>query len=71
MTLPDSLADMKLVIWDLDETLWAGVLSEGPVERSTRREDLVWALARAGVVQSVASNNDRAPSELALRDCGV
>ena len=71
MTLPFPLTDVKAVIWDLDETLWAGVLSEGPVQRSTRREKLVWALARAGIVQSVASHNDRVPSESALRDCGV
>src|SRR5262245_22353689 len=32
---------VKLVVWDLDETLWTGTLTEGPVELSDDRADLL------------------------------
>ena len=36
-TKTTSTPPVKLVVWDLDETLWSGTLSEGPVESWTRR----------------------------------
>jgi FkbH-like protein len=56
--LAGPLRDIRLVIWDLDDTLWKGTLSEGSMERNPQREELVRALSRSGVVNSVASNND-------------
>ena len=50
---------IKCVVWDLDDTLWAGVQAEGdsPVPR---REVLtvIDALSKRGIVQSIASRND-------------
>ena len=50
--------DIKLVIWDLDETLWSGTLSEGAVDFSTRHKEVVLELSRRGIVNSICSKND-------------
>lgn len=52
-------ARIKCVIWDLDNTLWEGVLSEGG-GRSLRpgAREAVLELDRRGIVQSVSSKND-------------
>lgn len=49
---------LKCIIWDLDNTLWSGVLSEGDdifVTESTRQT--LEELDRRGLLQSVASRN--------------
>ena len=48
---------VKLVIWDLDETLWTGTLSEGPVEISPRRSYIDRELNKRGIMKSICSNN--------------
>lgn len=49
----------KLVIWDLDDTLWKGTLAEGDeVEVIDERVDLIKALNACGVVNSICSKND-------------
>jgi FkbH-like protein len=50
---------IKLVIWDLDDTLWSGTISEGPIEHITRNHDIVVALAQRGVISSICSMNDK------------
>jgi FkbH-like protein len=57
---------VKLVVWDLDDTLWDGTLSEGPVTLDPSRVELVRTLNRRGIVNSVCSKNDpdRARAEL-------
>lgn len=57
---------VKLVVWDLDDTLWSGTLSEGPVTIEPSRIELVRTLNRRGIVNSVCSKNDpdRARAEL-------
>ena len=52
---------IKCVIWDLDNTLWDGVLSEG--DAITIRPEalqLVRRLDAGGIVQSIASKNEHA-----------
>jgi FkbH-like protein len=51
-------APIKLVIWDLDETLWDGTLSEGQVVLDPSRAELVRELNRRGIVNSICSKND-------------
>jgi FkbH-like protein len=53
-------APVKLVIWDLDETLWTGTLSEGPVRLAPARAELVRELNRRGIMNSICSKNDHA-----------
>ena len=63
---------VKCVIWDLDNTLWEGTLSEGGAAalRPGARE-AVLELDRRGIVQSVSSKNDRAPALRRLRELGL
>ena len=60
---------VKLVVWDLDDTLWEGTLSEGRVTLPPSRAQLVRTLNRRGIVNSVCSKNDpsRARAELERR----
>jgi FkbH-like protein len=51
---------VKMVVWDLDGTLWDGTLSEGPVLLPPSRIDVVRTLTRRGIINSICSNNDEA-----------
>lgn len=49
----------KLIIWDLDETLWRGTLADGDdVTLYEDRAALIRALNARGVVSSICSKND-------------
>lgn len=64
----------KVLVWDLDETLWTGVLAEDGVEGVTPRPEaiaVVKALDARGVLQSVASKNDPAEAARALEAFGL
>ncbi len=51
--------EMKCLIWDLDDTLWNGVLMEGDtIELRPGAREVVEALDRRGILQSIASRND-------------
>jgi FkbH-like protein len=68
---PTGLKDsVKLVIWDLDETLWSGTLSEGHVVVDSKRSDVVRQLNRRGIISSICSKNDleTARSRLMVED---
>jgi FkbH-like protein len=52
---------VKCVVWDLDHTLWGGILVEdGPekVELKPRVLDIIKELDRRGILQSIASKNN-------------
>jgi FkbH-like protein len=50
---------LKGVVWDLDDTLWTGVLAEGDaVALRPEAAALVRTLDERGVLQSIASRND-------------
>ena len=53
---------VKCVVWDLDGTLWDGVLAEEPVTLRPAAADVVKALDGRGILQSLASRNDHAPA---------
>lgn len=49
----------KLIIWDLDDTLWQGTLAEGDkVVPIANRVEAVRRLNRCGVVNAICSKND-------------
>ncbi|KZN66259.1 hypothetical protein [Pseudoalteromonas luteoviolacea] len=52
------IENVKLVIWDLDDTFWQGTLTEGGINYSHRHHNIVTALARHGIVSSISSNNN-------------
>jgi len=60
-----------LVVWDLDDTLWAGTLSEGPVVLDRATADVVRTLNRRGIVNSVCSKNDQAAAREVLEEAGL
>ncbi len=67
-------APAKVVVWDLDETLWSGTLAESGVEGLTLRPEAVAAiraLDERGVLQSIASKNDHAEAMTALEAFGL
>jgi FkbH-like protein len=64
----------KVVVWDLDETLWTGVLVEDGLEGVRLRPEAVAAikmLDERGVLQSVASKNNPAEALAALSAFGL
>lgn len=53
------MANIKCVIWDLDNTIWEGICLEDP--RVTLRpgiEDVLREIGERGIVQSIASKNE-------------
>ena len=51
-------SNIKLIIWDLDDTLWKGTLSEGDVILPKENADLIRRMADCGIVSSICSKND-------------
>ncbi|PVX30811.1 HAD family hydrolase [Sphingomonas pokkalii] len=52
-------APIKLILWDLDDTLWQGTLAEGDtVTLFEQRAEFVRAFNARGVVSSICSKND-------------
>lgn len=65
---------IKCVVWDLDNTLWEGVLIEDGLSKLRLRAEAVRAidsLDRKGILQSVASKNDPEEALAALRHFGL
>lgn len=63
---------VKVVVWDLDDTVWSGVLLED--ERVTLRPgvvEVVRTLDERGILQSVASKNDHDAAMAKLRELGL
>lgn len=63
---------IKVVIWDLDETLWDGILAEGDEVRL--RPGVLQAietLDSRGILHSVASKNDHEDAMAKLRELGI
>ena len=64
----------KLIIWDLDNTLWNGVLVEEKIEDLHIRKDVLWTikyLDSIGVVNSICSKNDFNNAKQALDYFGI
>jgi FkbH-like protein len=63
---------IKCVIWDLDNTIWDGILSEG--DRVTIRKyvvEIIKTLDDRGILHSIASKNDYQQAMTTLRACGL
>jgi FkbH-like protein len=61
---------IKCVVWDLDNTLWQGVLVEQPLETLRLRSDIaeiIRVLDERGILNSVASKNNHDEAMHALR----
>jgi FkbH-like protein len=63
---------IKCVAWDLDNTVWDGVLLEdGHVRLRPGVVEAVRALDERGILHSIASRNEPAPALLKLREFGL
>jgi FkbH-like protein len=65
---------VKVVVWDLDNTVWDGVLVESGPDGVTLKPgiaDVIRELDRRGIVNSVASKNDEAHAMARLRALGL
>jgi FkbH-like protein len=65
---------VKCVIWDLDQTVWDGVLGEQDAERVLLRPKVLqtmMALDERGILQSIASKNDHDHAWQVLERLGV
>ena len=63
---------IKCVVWDLDDTLWNGVLLEG--ETVTLREgasEIIKELDSRGILQSIASKNEYTAAMAKLNEWGL
>jgi len=63
--------NLKMVIWDLDETFWRGTLTEGEVELIPANVEMVKTLAARGIVSSICSKNKFDDARKVLEDCGI
>lgn len=58
---------IKLIIWDLDETLWKGTLSDGDnIELNLKFAALIKNLTDKGIINSICSKNDFKDAKKAL-----
>lgn len=63
---------IKCIVWDLDNTLWQGVLLEdGSVRLRDNVIEIVQSLDRRGILQSIASKNDHDQAMELLRSFGL
>ncbi len=52
------LSTKKVVVIDLDDTVWKGTIGEGAVEHYAERQGILQDLKRRGVLLAIASRND-------------
>ncbi|WP_207780931.1 HAD-IIIC family phosphatase [Cognatiluteimonas telluris] len=63
---------VKCVVWDLDHTLWDGILSEGDEVRPRPGvEATLRTLDERGILLSIASKNDAGPAMAKLAELGL
>lgn len=62
---------IKMVIWDLDDTLWKGTLSEESVIIDNDKIELIKFLNKKGIVNSICSKNDEIETVEYLRKNGI
>lgn len=63
--------DIRLIIWDLDETFWSGTLTEGGIGYIEANHEIVTELAKRGIMSSICSKNDFADIEALLQEKGL
>ena len=64
-------SNIKLIIWDLDDTFWKGTLSEGKVTAIDSHLLMIKALTDHGIVNTICSKNDYEPAVDKLKEFGI
>ena len=68
----DVAESIKLVIWDLDETLWKGTLDDADsIVLFENRVEALRQLNRSGIVSAICSKNDFDTARLKLESLGL
>ena len=70
ITNTSSAVPVKCIIWDLDNTLWTGILVEDGVEKIRLKPgvaDIIRSFDERGILQSVSSKNDHDDAMRALK----
>jgi len=70
-TITTPAKKVKCVIWDLDNTLWDGVLIEDKVKIRTNIVDVIKSLDEKGIVNSICSKNDEQQALAKLEEYGI
>lgn len=66
------IKDIKLVIWDLDETIWDGSLVEdGKVQPRQNIINIIKDLDRIGIINSICSKNNYNETKEYLKELGI
>jgi len=65
------MENIKLVIWDLDETFWKGTLSEEGVSCVPENVELVKWLTDRGIINSIVSKNNYEEAKIKLQEIGI
>ena len=65
------MENIKLVIWDLDDTFWKGTLSEGNVFSIQEKTNILKTLVDRGIMNSIVSKNDFDQAKKQLESFGV
>jgi FkbH-like protein len=60
VTVAARLSPRKLIVCDLDNTLWDGVIGDGPVRHHEDRQSTLKRLKERGIVLAISSKNDPA-----------
>lgn len=73
MNIASAKSKIKCVVWDLDNTLWDGILLEstGPMTPKPEAITLIKELDSRGILQSIASRNEHDIAIEALDACGL
>lgn len=65
------LGNIKLIIWDLDETLWEGIISESKVVVRENLAGFIRDTTDMGIVHSICSKNDFGQVKKQLESIGL
>jgi FkbH-like protein len=63
--------NVRLIIWDLDETLWKGTVTEGGIDFIEQNHDLVIQLTKRGIISTICSKNDLSTVQSLLLEKGL
>lgn len=68
----DEKKEIKCVVWDLDNTLWDGVLVESDnVQLKPGIKEIIETFDKRGILHSISSKNDYEPAMSKLKDFGL
>ena len=72
MDSKENKKEIKCVVWDLDETLWHGILLEDEhVRLKEGIGEIIHELDRRGIIQSLASKNNYGPTMEKLKELQI